>query len=295
MSKYLDPKADLTFKKVFGEHPNLVLSLLNALLPLPKGMEIKSVEYLSPENIPENPGKKYSIVDVLCVDNYNRHFIVEMQSIWNTEFFQRTLFNAASMYTKQLNKGKAFGELNDVYALCLVNDEAAFPEYGTEYIQEYYLSNKKHTDDRHTDLSMVFIVLPNFKPQNRAEKTMHDLWLKFLTEIDEKTDDADPDLLTNKDTSEALEIVRRSAFTDSELLAYNLYWLNVSTEKSSLERERMEGLAEGKKIGREEGLAESRKETAIAILKEGMSVDFTAKISKLSVEEVEKLKATLSI
>ena len=26
MAKYLDPKADLTFKKVFGEHPNLVAS-----------------------------------------------------------------------------------------------------------------------------------------------------------------------------------------------------------------------------------------------------------------------------
>ena len=24
--KYLDPKADLTFKKVFGEHPDLVIS-----------------------------------------------------------------------------------------------------------------------------------------------------------------------------------------------------------------------------------------------------------------------------
>ena len=289
MSKYLDPKADLTFKKVFGEHPNLVLSLLNALLPLPEGMEIKTVEYLSPENVPENPGKKYSIVDVLCVDNYNRHFIVEMQSIWNTEFFQRTLFNAASMYTKQLNKGKAFGELNDVYALCLVNDEAAFPEYGTEYIQEYYLSNKKHTDDRHTDLSMVFIVLPNFKPQNRAEKTMHNLWLKFLTEIDEKTDDADPDLLTNKDTSEALEIVRRSAFTDSELLAYNLYWLNVSTEKSSLERERMEGREEGEKLGIEKGEKQKAVAIARAMKKHGDDIDYIAMVTELSPEEIKIL------
>ena len=33
MAKYLDPKADLTFKKIFGEHPDLVISLLNALLP----------------------------------------------------------------------------------------------------------------------------------------------------------------------------------------------------------------------------------------------------------------------
>ena len=31
--KYLNPKADLTFKKIFGEHPDLVMSLLNALLP----------------------------------------------------------------------------------------------------------------------------------------------------------------------------------------------------------------------------------------------------------------------
>ena len=34
---YLDPKADLTFKKVFGEHPDLVMNLLNALLPLEEG------------------------------------------------------------------------------------------------------------------------------------------------------------------------------------------------------------------------------------------------------------------
>ena len=32
--RYLDPKADLTFKSVFGEHPDIVISFLNALLPL---------------------------------------------------------------------------------------------------------------------------------------------------------------------------------------------------------------------------------------------------------------------
>ncbi|MBR4624258.1 MAG: PD-(D/E)XK nuclease family transposase, partial [Alphaproteobacteria bacterium] len=64
MAKYLNPKVDLTFKKIFGEHPNLVKSLLNALLPLPEGMEIVKVEYLTSENVPENPAKKYSIVDV---------------------------------------------------------------------------------------------------------------------------------------------------------------------------------------------------------------------------------------
>ena len=41
MGKYLNSKADLTFKKVFGEHEDLVMSLLNALLPLDEGKRIE--------------------------------------------------------------------------------------------------------------------------------------------------------------------------------------------------------------------------------------------------------------
>ena len=47
MSKYLNPKVDLTFKRVFGEHPNLVGSLLNSLLPLPAEEEIADIGYMS--------------------------------------------------------------------------------------------------------------------------------------------------------------------------------------------------------------------------------------------------------
>ena len=49
MAKYLDPKADVTFKKVFGEHKNLVISFLNTLLPLDEGKQIESIEYMPPE------------------------------------------------------------------------------------------------------------------------------------------------------------------------------------------------------------------------------------------------------
>ena len=40
MSRYLDPKADVVFKKVFGEHPHLLISFLNAILPLPDDGQI---------------------------------------------------------------------------------------------------------------------------------------------------------------------------------------------------------------------------------------------------------------
>ena len=43
--RYLDPKAGLTFKRL-GEHPDLVKSLLNALLPLEPGQAVEEIEYL---------------------------------------------------------------------------------------------------------------------------------------------------------------------------------------------------------------------------------------------------------
>ena len=61
MAKYLDPKADVTFKKVFGEHKNLVISLLNALLPLDDGKQVEAIEYLPPEMVPETPLGKNTI------------------------------------------------------------------------------------------------------------------------------------------------------------------------------------------------------------------------------------------
>ena len=36
-------------------------------------------------------------------------------------------------------------------------------------------------------LEFVFIDLPKFKPQNRAEKKLHELCLHFLTEINAST------------------------------------------------------------------------------------------------------------
>ncbi|MDR1415577.1 MAG: Rpn family recombination-promoting nuclease/putative transposase, partial [Odoribacteraceae bacterium] len=72
MPRYLNPKNDLPFKRIFGEHPDLLKSFLNALMPLEENQQIVSLEYLSPEQVPENPGKKYSIVDVRCKDNFGR-------------------------------------------------------------------------------------------------------------------------------------------------------------------------------------------------------------------------------
>jgi len=120
---YLDPKNDLVFKRVFGEHPHILRSFLNSLLPLDVHQEIISLQYLPVELVPELPSiLKNTLVDVRCTDNYGRQFIVEMQMLWTDSFTNRVLFNASKAYIKQLDKGIEYKGLQPVYALSIVNE-----------------------------------------------------------------------------------------------------------------------------------------------------------------------------
>ena len=52
-----------------------------------------------------------------------------------------------------------------------------------------------------------------------------------------------------------------------------------------------EGIKEGIDIGVEQGSKESKLEIAKAMLKEKMDINLIAKVTKLSIEEIEKLKS----
>ena len=233
MAKYLDPKADVTFKKVFGEHKNLVISLLNALLPLDEGKQVESIEYLPSEMVPRTPTSKNTIVDVRCEETGGRKFIVEMQMNWTADFRERVLFNASKAYVRQLDKSEQYNLLQPVYALNFVNKVF---EPGMEGYYHYY--RMVHCQDSGKvleGLHLVFIELPKFKAQNLNEKKMQVLWLRFLTEIDEKSRRAPAELLENPQTSQALEILEESAYSEAEMLDYDRYWDQVRRDKALMD------------------------------------------------------------
>ena len=90
-ARFLDPKSDLVFKKIFGQHPNLMKSLLNGILPLPKDQVIEKIEYLNPEQVPVIPTMKNTVVDVKCTDQLGRVFIVEMRVLQQKQDVERIL------------------------------------------------------------------------------------------------------------------------------------------------------------------------------------------------------------
>lgn len=289
--KYLNPKADLTFKRVFGEHPDLVMSFLNALLPLQPEESITEIEYLPSEMVPENPLRKNSIVDVRCKDKKGRHFIVEMQMIWSPEFKQRVLFNASKAYVRQMDAGEQYELLQPVYSLNLVNE--VFEPDAEEYYHYYRLVHVEHTDRVIDGLQLVFVELPKFKPHNYSEKKMHVLWLRFLTEINEKTREVPLELLESPEIKKAVTVLEESAFTPAQLLGYEKFWDIISVEKTLMSSAERKGLKKGKEEGREEGRMEGRMEEKILIAsnakKQGLPPEMISSLTGLSPEEIEKL------
>lgn len=269
--KYLDPKADLTFKKIFAGHPDLLISLLNALLPLKRNQQIKSIEYLPTELVPVDPLHKDTIVDVRCRDVEGRQFVVEMQMAWTDAFKQRVLFNASKAYVSQAEMGCKYEDLQPVYSLNLVNE--IFEKDMKEYKHNYHIVHDKRTKKVIEGLCFTFIELPKFHPHTMKEKRMTVLWLRFLTEINDKTQEVPAELLESPEISKALEEVKISAFTAEELRAYDKFWDRVSSEKTLME-------------GRyDEGKQDKALEIAQNLKSAGMDVDTICKMTGLSKEE----------
>ena len=92
--KYLDPKADLTFKKIFGNHPNRLKNLLNTLQSLNEDELIQQQQYLPTTEELEISG--FTDAELRAYDKF-----------WDSVSVERTLLD--DRYQKGMEKGMEKG------------------------------------------------------------------------------------------------------------------------------------------------------------------------------------------
>ena len=92
--KYLDPKADLTFKKIFGNHPDRLKNLLNSLQLLNEDELIQQQQYLPTTEELEISG--FTDAELRAYDKF-----------WDSVSVERTLIDDS--YQKGKEKGKEEG------------------------------------------------------------------------------------------------------------------------------------------------------------------------------------------
>ena len=281
MSRYLDPKADVVFKKVFGEHPHLLKSFLNAVLPLPNDGQIVELVYLSNESTPKIPALKRTIADVRCTDQQGRIFIVEMQIEWTDSFKQRLLFEAGQALVKQLKTGEHYHLLQPVYGLGLIATKFDPSEQWYHHYQLVNLDKSPREIIEH--LQLVFIELPKFPIHSSQEKRLRLLWLRFMREINRGTETVPEELSAVPEIKEALSLVEESAYTEGELEAYERYLDAVRTEKTLM-------------IGRyQEGLAAGIHAVAVKMLASGVDIATIIECTGLSETEIQNISKVRSI
>ena len=281
--QYYDPKTDVVFKKVFGEHKNLAISLLNAVLQLDGKKRIKDLEYLPSEILPIMGGKRSSAVDVRCQDSYGDYFIVEMQMYWSADFLRRVMYNCSKLYATLYNEGVRYYKMKKIFAINILND--VYQTKNTNNYHRYTMSEVDNPESVIPGFEVVCIELPKFKPQDKAQGKMLRLWQSFLTSVNAGVDaeSIPQELMENSETKQALELCQN--LTEEERRAYDSFWdlesLNIDRENTVKEMGRVEGRAEGAKA--------QAIETARQMKTDGLPVEVISKYTGLDPDEIAKL------
>ncbi len=289
--KYYSPVTDVTFRKVFGEHIDLAASLLNAFLPLEDGRVITDIQYVPPEMMPDNPLRKNSIVDVRCEDSAGTTFLVEMQLNWDSDFMQRVVFNTSKAYVKQLDKGESFHLLQPVYSLNFVQGD--LHKGLSEWYHPYQLVHIYHSDRVFDGLKIVFAEMGKYENLTTKGDSKKDLWMRYFTEMTEKTRKPAPELLADPEVAKAIELLEIINYSEAEQDLYDRYWDAVSVEatwKSIGWREgEKSGMRQGLQQGMQQGEANAKRLLAHNMLAKGLKPNLVAEISGLTESEIMTL------
>ena len=292
ITKFLDPKNDVAFRRIFGSEKNkdILIHFINDVLELKEGDKIKEITFLPTIAVPEIAAKKQSVVDVLCKDENGVQLIIEMQVAPQEGFEKRAQYYAAKAYSRQLNKGKEEGaRYIDLKAVIFIaiSDNIIFKDK-IFYKSDHIILDKDTYAHDLKDFSFTFIELPKFKITKIDLLTnIIEKWCYFFKYAN-KTSEADLRKLIGSDLviERAYEELNQFNWTEEELFTYDQETKrimdNQAAEEYMVKKAKSEGKAEGK--------AERDIEIAKAMLLDGDSVEKIAKITGLSILEIEKLK-----
>ena len=274
VKRYYSPKIDLAFKKLFaqeGANP-LLKSLLNTFLHREGEDEIKEVELLPTELVPNIADAKLSIVDVRCRDKRNFEYIVEVHNRDTRGFIQRAQQYASKRFSNQLVKNDDYLQLKPVIFLGIVS-RTIFPPHVP--VISYHHTIESHTKESYLEhVSYAFVELPKFKKKEKALKTPEDHWLylfKKATQTDHMPEGAP------KEVQDAYDALEKYRWTAAEEEMYFKYCMGLMDDKNDL-------LA-----AEERGEKKKALEIAKALLQKGVDMTIVAEASALTREELQSL------
>ena len=284
LSKFLDPKNDIAFKKIFGSEKNkdILIHFLNDILGFKGNQQIQSVEFLSPIQDPEIAAKKQSIVDVLCQDAKGIKYVVEIQVATTKGFEKRAQYYAAKAYSQQADKGNKYYMLKEIIFIAIA-DCLIFPNK-VGYKSDHIILDRNNYDHDLKDFSFTFIELPKFTKKEPAElETIIEKWCYFFKYANETPiEDLEEIIGSDKIIKRAYEELDQFYWSENEL---NLY----ERELKSI-RDQAAMLAHAEDKGEIRGELKKALDIAKKLFNTGGEYDYVKEVTGLSDQDLLSLK-----
>jgi len=259
--RFINPKTDYAFKKIFGSEQShdVLISFLNAIL-YDGDRVIKDLEILNPYLAPRIRGVKATYLDVKAKLDNDTTVIIEMQ-VLNIEGFEKCiLYNAAKAYSTQLGVGQDYTLLDPVIALTITDFEM-FPEM-TQLISRFILKEKDFLIDYPIyDIELVFVELPKFHKEVAGLKTLADKWLYFL-KCARQLDVVPESMNLIPEIKQAFEMANEVNLTLEQIEDMEMQEMFIHDQRNAIKK----ALNQGRQEGRAEGKLAAKLEMAKQLL-----------------------------
>ncbi len=261
--KFINPKTDYAFKKIFGsdQSQDILISFLNAIVYQGETF-ITSLEIIDPYAPGRISGLKTTYFDVKALLNNGENVLIEMQAFNVPAFGKRILYNTVKMYVNQLKLGEVYPELRAAIGVA-VTDLTMFDEH-SKVISQFTLKEEELLlNYQHSPLKLVFVELPKFNKTLEELSNITDKWLYFLRKA--------PDLEVVPASMSIVPEIEK-AFTIADRVNLSLEEIDDLEKREQFERERIGAIELGKAEGRAEGRTEGRTEGLAEGLAEGIEI-----------------------
>lgn len=286
--RFINPKTDFAFKKIFGseDSKDILISFLNSIL-YPETSAIEDLTILNPYQAPKIRGIKDTYLDVKATITGNKTVIIEMQILNLEGFEKRILYNAAKAYSIQLKAGEDYTLLNPVIAVTITDFEM-FPNLN-QVISRFVLKEKEFLVDYPIyDIELVFVELPKFNPSLQELKTLTDKWLYFIKSA--KTLETVPETMAQiPELKKAFTMANEATLNPEELEDLEKREIYIYDQRNAIKKAVRLAREEALKQGIEQGKQESKLEIARQLM--SLLDDQTiSQTTGLSLEQIQQLR-----
>ena len=270
--KYI--RFDWAVKRMLRDKANF--AVLEGLITVLTGEQVKIVEILESEGNQENASDKFNRVDIKAKNERGDIIIVEVQLTRQLYYLRRILYGVSKTITEHIGLGDTYDEVKKVYSINIVYFDLG---QGSDYLYHgKTVFTGVHTGDllkvntrekEGIKMTMPTDIFPEYyivrvNEFNDVARTPLEEWLDYLKNNRIKDDTSTPGL------KEARQRLLYLTMSDADRKAYLAHMDNLRVQKDVLDTAKLEGHAEGLAEGRAEGHAEGLVKGRAEGLVEGM-------------------------